>query len=367
MTDTMDEDLMDAMNAALEDDSVNENPSLSGNSLQSVDVMDEAMNLLLSGSGEIDVNDDIGEDDTVEEIDFDNFLKSPSEQTKNAENKRDDSPTSATTGETEESAQGTPKANNQNKETENNIEDIKPDNVINNNSNKFGITDEGRREEPQVVPLAQFLNAMALIQDLENRIQVLETDRQCLLEEKEQLQETCNNQATVVAEMEAKLEQFPKLLEQTVQEEATLAASQAEAETKNSFWRKDMARQEQEYKEEQRRKSRTGKHAETTDSLKQADFLRDVVERKEQTNPVEALKRPSGILRAFRGLGNRITFHNGNRPNEVDASKKDDPTSTKEAPSKELKDFGDDEDVMNESKSRFDDNIKDSKALDLMT
>lgn len=371
MTDTMEEDLMDAMNAALEEEEdTYENPSISGHSLQSVDVMDEAMNLLFSDGGEIGADGDAGVEDNEEEIDFNNFLKTPSDRMKAEENERDESPTSATSGETAESKESkeeTPKANHESKKTDDGKKGIFGTNMFKREKK------EVPREEPQVVPVKQFENALALIQDLENRIQVLETDQQCLLEENEQLRETCNKQATTVAEMEAKLHDFPKLLEQTVQEEATLAASQAAVETKNSFWRKDMARQEAEYKEEQRRKQRAGKHAATTESLKQSDFLQEVVELKEkkgETGTTLKSKKPNGIFQAFRGWGNRMN-NNSNKDKDNDStlngSEVDVPTISKEAASEDLKHFSEDEGSVGETNDGFDDSGDHSSALDLMT
>lgn len=339
---------MEAMNAALEDDSEHGNPSVSGNSLQSVDVMDEAMNLLLSGEGEIDLDVDVGLEDTEEEIDFDKFLKTPSEATKKEEKssdgdrESDNSPTSVM-------------------ETPNQESEILSEGTLKSTASSKG--SPKHREQPQVVPLKQFENALALIQDLENRIQVLETDRQCIQEENEQLREKVNNQATVVAKMEAKLERFPKLLEQTVQEEAALAAANAEAETKVSFWRRDIARQEKERKEEELRKNRVGKHVATTESLKQDDFLKEIVERKEHeqngTTDTQKNRGPGGFFQALRGWGNRNNNNNNNN-NNLDSPKKDAATISNDVAS-------DDEDDVNESSDGFDDNGKDSKALDLMT
>jgi len=345
---------MEAMNAALEDDSEHENPSVSGHSLHSVDVMDEAMNLLLTGEGEIDLDDDLGVDQTEEEIDFDNFLKTPSDATKKAEKasdgERDNSPTSVIETprrENEKSSEGDSKSN----KTEGDSK-----------SNKRNSGSPKQKEPPQVVPLKQFENALALIQDLENRIQVLETDRQCIQEENEKLRDTVNKQATLVADMESKLERFPKLLEQTVQEEASLAAANAEAKTKVSFWRKDMARQEQEYREEQLRKNRAGNYVATTESLKQADFLKEIVERKVEeqngTADIQKNKGPGAIFQALRGWGNRNNKNNSNK--NIDSSKKDAAIISNDAAC-------DDEADVNESSDGFDDNGKDSKALDLMT
>ncbi|OEU23151.1 hypothetical protein FRACYDRAFT_233320 [Fragilariopsis cylindrus CCMP1102] len=153
-----------------------------------------------------------------------------------------------------------------------------------NNKNK----DKNDKQQQQiqkhidVVPLKQFENALALIQDLENRIHVLETDQQCVLEENETLREETLKQAYMMAQLEDKLALFPKLLEETVTQEAQVAAAQAEAKTKICFWRKDMQRQEKELQDEKLKQNRKGSYSATTQSLKQSDFLKDVVERKEQ-------------------------------------------------------------------------------------
>ncbi len=352
MTDSMEGDLMDAMNAALLEDSASENlGSTSGHSsLLSVDVMDEAM-LLLAGDGELakSGDEDVDDDDDEEEINFEEFLatsttKEKQEETNTNDGESDISPTSIIDGEktkTKPVVVTESKAKSKQKST-------KPE--------KESLT----LQEPQVVPLKQFENALALIQDLENRIHVLETDQQCLLEENEQLRETTNNQASTIADMEEKLGRFPKLLEQTVQEESKMAAKQAEADTKVSFWKRDLARQEQEELEEKMKKNRVGKHGATTDSLKQSDFLAEVVERKETENPAPRV-RPVAIFNAIRGFGNRI----GGNQNR-DGNTKELPTlPSMEVTSKGSKDPQEEEDA-NETNNVIEDDAGDSKVMDLM-
>jgi hypothetical protein len=368
-TNALEGDLMEAMNAALEDSEHEHLGSLSGHSsLRSVDVMDEAMNLLLAGAddiqldgGGVDGSENDGFDD-VEEIDFGNFLESATNKITESKQQQD-----------AESNEGEEKS------------DSRPPSVVVEASGleEFSL----KPQEPQVVPVKQFENALALIQDLENQIHVLETDKKRLLEENEQLRETTNKQATVLADMEAKLERFPKLLEQTVQEEANLAAAKAESETKVSFWRKDMARQEQEYKEEQLKKTRGGKLS--TESLKQSDFLKDIVDRKDleqspHQNPLEgaskaAQKGAGALLMGIRRTWNNRTnnHHNHNRSNNLsnkDPSKKDgmalpldvDSSSHELVASKSHEsDFTIDDD--SETNNEVDDIGKDSKVLDLMT
>ena len=319
---------MDAMNAALLEDSASENQgSVSGHSMLSVDVMDEAMMLLL-GDGEVSEKND----DDEEEINFEEFLatsasKAKKEESKASDEESDNSPTSVIDGE---------------------------NSTTNTNSDE---KDSLKLEEPQVVPLRQFENALALIQDLENRIAVLETDQQCLLEENEQLRETTNKQAATIADMEDKLERFPKLMEQTIQEEAKLAAAQATNETKMRFWQRDLVRQEQEEREEKIKKNRAGNV--TTDSLKQADFLAKVVERKEHESPSPRI-RPIAIFNSVRGFAvNRIS---GNQ--KRDGSQKEIPTlPSLEVTSKGSKDV----DAANETNNGIEDDAEDSKVLDLMT
>jgi len=319
---------MDAMNAALLEDSASENQgSVSGHSMLSVDVMDEAMMLLL-GDGEVSEKND----DDEEEINFEEFLatsasKAKKEESKGSDEESDNSPTSVIDRE---------------------------NSTTNTNSDE---KDSLKLEEPQVVPLRQFENALALIQDLENRIAVLETDQQCLLEENEQLRETTNKQAATIADMEDKLERFPKLMEQTIQEEAKLAAAQATNETKMRFWQRDLVRQEQEEREEKIKKNRAGNV--TTDSLKQADFLAKVVERKEHESPSPRI-RPIAIFNSVRGFAvNRIS---GNQ--KRDGSQKEIPT----VPSLEVTSKGSkDVDAANETNNGIEDDAEDSKVLDLMT
>mmetsp|Transcript_11223 Transcript_11223/g.23787 ORF Transcript_11223/g.23787 Transcript_11223/m.23787 type:complete len:502 (+) Transcript_11223:61-1566(+) len=394
-TDGVESDLMAAMDAALnEDNYLPPDMEFAGSehsSLKSVDVMGEAMNLLLAG-GEIDIDIDDGDvdDDGEEEIDFDGYLgaggtaeisknkntaasiegnddaKDGSNETSfggssptsvmHAGNNVDDPepslPSTPPTVETDETAGAS-------KDDETKMEEAVTDGETNDNSDTEAALSSPAKskpvpKQPQVVPLQQFQNALALIQDLENRIQVLETDQMCLQEENNTLREETNNQATVLADLEAKLARFPKLLEQTVQEEAKVAAAKAEAETKFSFWKKDIARQEQEFKEEKMKKNRKGKHSATTESLKQSDFLKDAVERKEQekeqaeeNTPANAedgkeikKKQGGGLFRVFRGWGNNNNNKNENNnkeevdENEDDENKVDeikDETATKDA------------------------------------
>jgi len=338
---------MDAMNAALLEDSASENlGSTSGHSsLLSVDVMDEAM-LLLIGDGEHgkmggdENDDDDDDDDDEEEINFEEFLKT---STTTIDEKKEETKTSD-----EES-------------------DISPTSVIDKAVAAKPKKESLTLQQPQVVPLKQFENALALIQDLENRIHVLETDQQCLLEENEQLRETTNKQASTIAVMEEKLEKFPKLLEQTVQEEAKLAAKQAEADTKISFWKRDLARQEQEELEEKMKKNRVGKHGATTDSLKQSDFLSKVVERKESESPAPPRVRPVAIFNAIRGFaGNRIGGNN-NQNNRDGNNKKELPTlPSMEITAKGSKDLELEEENDNETNNVIEDDAEDSKVMDLM-
>lgn len=183
------------------------------------------------------------------------------------------------------------KLNNIDKEQKGNISDNRNKNSPQNYEEEERKEErkEEKEEEKEIrsVPLKQFENALALIQDLENRIQVLETDQHCLIEENTTLKEETLKQAEVLVQLEEKLKKFPKLLEETVAEEAQVAATKAETKTRISFWKKDMQRQEKEHAEEKLKKQRQGSsghnaaYTHTTESLKQSDFLQDVVERKE--------------------------------------------------------------------------------------
>jgi hypothetical protein len=435
-TDELEGDLMDAMNAALLEDNNSENDenlgsvsghSMSGHSsLRSVDVMDEnAMDFLLSGDGDLAnfVGGDEGDTETTEndeeEIDFDAFLK-PADEINNDTTKQEEKGTA--------SKSKTKNNSNSNEESSDNSPTSVLEAAIGNTAapkdkgkasqkakptRRGGGTDDDddddiMRQQPQVVPMKQFENALALIQDLENRIQVLETDQQCLLEENEQLRETTNKQATVLADMESKLERFPKLLEQTVQEEAVLAAKKAETEIKVSFWKRDLARQEQQREEEKKKKNRVGQHGATTDSLKQADFLKEVVERKEKedqdtsaaagTGVAAAPRGPGGIFQALRGWGNRNNNNNNNSNNnnndnnnnnnndrdnskkdvpaiptegnsggsmELQGSKSNDSLGSSSRPSMDFDDDGGGDD--DETNNGIDHHRSDSKVLNLMT
>ncbi len=359
----MEGDLMAAMNEVLLDDSEHNN-SHSGHSQFSIGDIDDAMQLLLGDTdmGEISKNGE--EEDGIEEIDFETFLATSTatdakkgDSRKGDEEKKDDSTTPAV--DLDDIATNTDELKSKSQESE---------------------KDSFELQQPQVVPLQQFLNAMALIQDLENRIAVLETGRQCLQDENEKLRETTNQQATTIANMEDKLSRFPKLLEETVQEEAKLAAAHAETEAKNSFWRKDLARQEQEAKEEKLKKNRAGKMA-TTNSLKQSDFLAQVVERKEQESPGPRI-RPVAMFnaikgQAIRGWGNR----NGNNNNNNKESQKKDGSMEEIPELPELPNLGShdsnssshhhslnfDGDEPIETNNSIEDDTDDSKVLDLMT
>merc|ERR1712238_567345 len=117
-------------------------------------------------------------------------------------------------------------------------------------------------------------------------------DQQCYLEENNTLREETLKQASIMIQLEEKLASFPKLLEETVTQESQVAAVQAEEKTKIRFWKKDMQRQEKELEEEKLKQHRKGSCSATTKSLKQSDFLKDIVERKEQ----EESSIPSSLL-----------------------------------------------------------------------
>ena len=226
-----------------------------------------------------------------------------------------------------------------------------------NNKSPHPKHDETEESAARVVPLKQFENALALIQDLENRIQVLETNEQCLLEENTTLKEETARQADLLVQLEDKLVKFPKLLEDTVAEEAQVAAATAETKTRISFWKKDMQRQEKEHAEEKLKQQRTGScHAHhTTESLQQSDFLKDLVERKETgehstsvssllsfySNKSETMtpitssaavppKKTTGFFSTFRGFGGKGHKHtDGDKDNtNGDNNKNNNPTTT---------------------------------------
>jgi len=337
---SLESDLMDAMNAALEESE--NNNSIHSSSLQSVDVMDEAM-MLLGGEGEIEI-DDFEVDENVEEIDFDSYLEtSESKETKEkltativlskaSDEASDNSPTSVVDDDkSPTNKETTPKKDNKSKRDKN-VEKAKASVKREKSKKSKGKKDSKKKSEaatPAVVPLGQFQNALALIQDLESRIQVLETDQQCLIEENEQLRETTNKQAAVIADMEAKLARFPKLLEQTVEEESKLAAKTAENQTKHAFWSKEIQKQEREHAEEKLKKNRDGKA--TTASLKQADLLKEVVERQEEEAMSPRSQQRMGPLRLL-GAARRAVFNrNSNNNNNSSAEKSD--KATLEVPS----------------------------------
>eukprot|EP00536_Pseudo-nitzschia_multiseries_P013845 jgi/Psemu1/36658/gm1.36658_g len=357
----IDIDLMAAMNAALDDESEGGLGLVYGSeadteSLLSIDVMGEAMNLLSSsdtasatGSGSVEEEEeeatmttttatagdldgkeisidtacDTGgagdaPQDGEEQIDFDDFMAGKATIDDGEDDDDDDD------GEGNKRGEVDPKAPDESADAEN---DSGPTTANGTAASSYSpattasITDdddddekEPPREQPErqpettasvsvSVPLQQFENALALIQDLEHRVLVLETDRQRLVEDNTVLREETLRQATEISTLQAKLAEFPKLLEETVDEEAKLAAAKAEAETKFSFWKKDMDRQEKESEEEKRKRNR--KNAATTDSLKQEDFLKGIVELKEQEEQSAAAS--SGGLGVVVGVGELLS------------------------------------------------------------
>jgi len=307
-------DLMAAMNAALQDGSDSNMGLLDGDGeddddddddddMLSVDVVGEAMNLLMTsasnseaGDGEIEDLDGLDQE-REEEISFEDFMAGKAtiddgEDDGDGEKiETSEIPTENSNGEEPAPSRDSPDSPDDSSPTVGN------DAGSGGNGNGNG---NGAHEPVSSVPLQQFENALALIQDLENRVLILETDRQCLVEENAFLKEETLAQATMLTTLEAKLAEFPKLLQQTVDEEAKLAAAKAQAETKFSFWKKDMDRQEKELEEEKRKRSRN--HAATTDSLQQSDFLKDIVERKEQEE-----KTPGGVAAVAGGLLSKVT------------------------------------------------------------
>ena len=271
---------------------------------------------------------------------------------------------------------------------------LKKKNNNNKNKNKNDEQQQQIQKHIDVVPLKQFENALALIQDLENRIHVLETDQQCVVEENKTLREETLKQAYMMAQMEDKLALFPKLLEETVTQEAQVAAAQAEAKTKICFWRKDMQRQEKELQDEKLKQNRKGSYSATTQSLKQSDFLKDVVERKEQeelnnsfnnnnqspiTSPVTTKNKiaGNGFFSNFRvGWGNRNNNNADNDGGDDDDNDNDNATSNIDLSieksnknSFEQIDNGDNIDTSSGSMNNGveDDRHDDKGALDLMT
>lgn len=181
------------------------------------------------------------------------------------------------------------------------------------NLDAFVISDDDNDEDNEdVVPLKQFENALALIQDLENRVQILETDRQCLAEENQRLQRVTVEQAEICAALEERLASFPKLLEETVQEESQVAAANAENQTKYKFWMKEADRQRREMEEETMK--RTRRNADTTQSLKQSDFLIEAALRNNKDKEVSGSSILSKISPAttFARLPGWVSGNNNN-------------------------------------------------------
>jgi hypothetical protein len=129
----------------------------------------------------------------------------------------------------------------------------------------------------ETVPIQQFENALALIQDLEKQVDALEAMKHRLLIQNEELRQQNQTQSQIVAAYEKKLSEFPKLMEATIEEQTAVAHHVAKGAAKQSFWNEYMSRQEEQSREEKKRRATA-----TTNSLKQSDFLKNVVERQEQ-------------------------------------------------------------------------------------
>jgi len=102
-----------------------------------------------------------------------------------------------------------------------------------------------------------------------------------------------------------------------------------------------MARQEREREEEKMKKNRQGSvhsHA-TTDSLTQSDFLKDLVDRKEQEEnssgsllPLQSPVKTPIVTKRVGGIFSRLPFRNNNRNNPKVASSTDEVEETSLSP-----------------------------------
>ncbi|KAG7358993.1 hypothetical protein IV203_015582 [Nitzschia inconspicua] len=157
-----------------------------------------------------------------------------------------------------------------------------------NPSNTTTTTNEAR-----TVPIQQFENALALIQDLEKQVDTLESIKHQLQFENAQLRQETDTQQKLIASYEKKLSEFPKLMEATVEEQSAVAAEMAKGVAKQSFWNEYMSRQEELSAQEKKNRRKTA----TTTSLKQSDFLKNVVERQEKERSSSA---PSNFLQGWK-------------------------------------------------------------------
>jgi septal ring factor EnvC (AmiA/AmiB activator) len=148
-------------------------------------------------------------------------------------------------------------------------------------------------EEARMVPIQQFENALALIQDLEKQVDTLEAVKHQLQFENAQLRQETETQQQLIASYEKKLSEFPKLMEATVEEQSAVAAEIAKGAAKQSFWNDYMSRQEELSAQEKKERRKTA----TTTSLKQSDFLKNVVERQEKERSSLA---PSSFLQGWK-------------------------------------------------------------------
>ena len=181
------------------------------------------------------------------------------------------------------------------------------ENQQNGRSNGTGNQPMGDPDE--TVPIQQFENALALIQDLEQQVDTLEAAKHTLQFENEELRQQTATQAKLIASYEKKLAEFPKLMEATIEEQTAVAHHVAKGAAKQSFWNEYMSRQEELSAQEKKRRATA-----TTTSLKQSDFLKNVVERQE----VEKSKSlPGNFLQGWkskwssRGHGIAGGDHNG--------------------------------------------------------
>ncbi|KAG7354947.1 hypothetical protein IV203_004303 [Nitzschia inconspicua] len=147
--------------------------------------------------------------------------------------------------------------------------------------------------EARTVPIQQFENALALIQDLEKQVDTLEAIKHQLQFENAQLRQETETQQKLIASYEKKLSEFPKLMEATVEEQSAVAAEMAKGVAKQSFWNEYMSRQEELSAQEKKNRRKTA----TTTSLKQSDFLKNVVERQEKERSSSA---PSNFLQGWK-------------------------------------------------------------------
>ncbi|KAL3921987.1 MAG: hypothetical protein SGILL_002449 [Bacillariaceae sp.] len=245
-------------------------------------IIDEAMDLLSNDEHEVDAALMNGSSSS--------FSKSNSKILKNNNNNNDDATQSSM------ASFSSVDFTIDNSSTHNNMDHVESKGKGNSSGADDDDDDEGGGGEPATVPLQQFENALALIQDLEKQVDNLEAVKHQLQFENEELRQQNETQTKLIGSYEKKLSEFPKLMEATIEEQTAVAHHVAKGAAKQSFWNEYMSRQEELSAEEKKQRRATA----TTTSLKQADFLKNVVERQEKEKSKSLPGTGGGMLQGWR-------------------------------------------------------------------